>query len=102
MIDFNNAVVIRDNKMTNELRDKANSLINKVKSLEASERRDYFEQLNSLLVDILDNKNKNFKDFTKKVSESPYFHDAEIVSVCDKETEQIIEEIFKILTNKLG
>ena len=101
MNTLKNTVVIHDNELTNDLRLKCKKTIEIVKNLSLEERRLHYEELNLLLKELLDNKNKNFKDFTKKIIDLPVFDSVEIASILDRETEEYIEEIFNILTNKL-
>lgn len=101
MDDFKNTIVIHDNCLTTELRNKCELLINEIKQLPLKDRRLRYEELNSLFKELLENKNKNYRDLTKKVSEMPFVCPTEIASILDNETEKYIDEIFKILTNKL-
>ncbi len=93
-------IVIRDNPLTDELRAEC-QLINEIKSLPLESRREHYGELNALLNKILDNKNRNFKETAKKLISNPFSDGTEIACVLDKETEDYIEEIFAITSNKL-
>lgn len=94
-------IFIRDNKLTNELRLKCSQIVSKVKTMQLKDRRLHYEELSSLLSELLKNKNQNFEKETNELLKDNCFYNVEIVSILDDETEHFIDEIFKILTNKI-
>ena len=102
MEDFKESISIRDNELTEELRSRCSEVISKVKKMSLKDRRLHYEELSLLLNDLLKNKNQNFEKETKELLKNDCFYQVEIISILDDETENLIEEIFKILMNKIN
>ena len=96
-----NTIVIRDNELTDELRSKCEQMIGECKRLSLKERRNRYGDLNRLLAELLKNKNKNFEEMKKRLTERGLFESIDFTIVPNDETEMFIREIFQILTNKL-
>ncbi len=94
-------IIIKDNELTDELRDECIQIFNKVRNMSLEERRLHYEELNLLLQKILNNKNKNYNDFVNKLKQKDLIIPVQIASIRDSETENIIIKIFAILTNDL-
>lgn len=101
MDELRETIIINDNKLTDDLRNRITKEIEKVRNIPIEERRHYYKELIELLEKILENKNKNFDDIVKKIKEKDTIISIQIVSICDYETEKFIREIFKILKGDL-
>lgn len=99
MNESNDKFIIDDNKLTSELRIEC-EIIDKIKNMPLEERRLYYEQLSKLCFKLIENKNKNFDEYIKKLK-NPFYETIDIYIKVDKETELFIREIYKIITNKL-
>ena len=96
-------IVIKENKLTDELKEKCKNMLEKVKSMSLKERREYYSKIEALIQELSDNKSQNL-DFNLKEDKDKHKFDHCYVKFehgIDKETEDVINELFKILTNKI-
>lgn len=91
-------IIIRDNDLTDELRDRCSKLIDCIVKMPLNKRRSHYEELNSMLINLCDNKNKNYEDFIKKMKDLPILYEIEIATIRNNEAEEYIKKIFNILT----
>ena len=99
---FKKTIVIKDNKLTDELREKCKNMFEKVKSMDTKERLKYYPEIDALLREVIDNKNQNYYDCIKEgINQKNIFFEIQYESITDKETEEIINGLFDILTEKI-
>ncbi len=58
-------IVIKENKLTDELKEKCKNMLEKVKSMSLKERREYYSKIEALIQELSDNKSQNL-DFNLK------------------------------------
>lgn len=96
-------IVIKENKLTDELKEKCKNMLEKVESMSLKERREYYSKIEALIQELSDNKSQNL-DFNLKEDKTKHKRDhcyVKFENEIDEETKDIINKLFKILTNKI-
>lgn len=98
-------VVIRDNQLTDNLREQFNNLYNDLKNLPFRERLKKSDYINDLCERIIQNKNQNYMNFIKKFYEDNRFfgyQEINLIFKLDEETEKCIRSLHQLLIKQGG
>ena len=94
---------LRDNKVTKDLKRRCEEKISKIKNLPLEERRNHYEELHLLLQELYSNRDKEICKYLNSAFDDvcpiPIIDD--VVIEIDRGAQEYIQEIFKILTNKI-
>ena len=89
-------IVLRDNKLTDEIRKEANELLRRIIN-DPHLLTFLYENLFNLLKKIYDNSNKNFYEVSNDYTSRFRYLPVEIYSIPDAETEELIQKIFRTI-----
>ena len=54
-------IIVKDNKLTENLENRYREVVRKVKDMTLKEKKEHYEEIDSLLRDLIKNKNRNFE-----------------------------------------